>query len=63
MFQLELWVDDERVVSGVLPGNAYPSRPGGLFLGGTGGNAGARGKRIPEVGLKGIVADFIIDSQ
>lgn len=63
LFQLDLWVDDEQVASGVLPGNAYPARSGGLYLGGTGGSTAAKGKRIPEVGFKGTVADFIVDSQ
>lgn len=63
MFQLELWVDDELVASGVLPGNAYPARSGGMLLGGAGSGPGAASKRIPTVGFKGTVADFIVDSQ
>ncbi|KOB63596.1 Laminin subunit alpha-1, partial [Operophtera brumata] len=48
--------------NGVLPGNAYPARSGGLYLGGTAGQ-GAKEKRIPEVGFKGTVADFVVDSK
>ncbi|KOB71165.1 Uncharacterized protein OBRU01_13791, partial [Operophtera brumata] len=52
----------KQVASGVLPGNAYPARSGGLYLGGTAGQ-GAKEKRIPEVGFKGTVADFVVDSK
>lgn len=56
-------MDDTLVASGVLPGNAYPAREGGLLIGGAGAGGGAAGKRIPEAGFKGTVADFIVDSQ
>lgn len=62
LFQLELWVDDVQVISGMLPGNAYPARSGRLYLGGTVGQ-GAKEKRIPVVGFKGTLADFVVDSQ
>lgn len=62
IFQIELWVDDEEVANGVLPGNAYPARSGGLFLGGAVGMA-AREKRIPDAAFKGTIADFIVDSE
>ncbi|KAF9819861.1 hypothetical protein SFRURICE_004215 [Spodoptera frugiperda] len=58
--QLELWVDDEQLARGALPGGAYPPKPGGLFL------AGVRGITHPGIPLesfKGTIADFIVDSE
>ncbi|XP_075991835.1 wing blister isoform X2 [Anticarsia gemmatalis] len=58
--QLELWADEERLASGALAGNAFPSRAGGLFL------AGVRDAPPATVPLKpfvGTVADLIVDSQ
>lgn len=60
-----MWVDEEQVASGILPGNAYPQRGGGLYLGGVneGEREGAKQRKIPVAGFTGTIADFIVDSQ
>ncbi|XP_047987068.1 laminin subunit alpha-1 [Leguminivora glycinivorella] len=56
--QLELWVDEDRLATGSLAGNALPARNKGLFIGG-----------MPTTqdgpmykGFSGTVADLIVDS-
>ncbi|KAI5635987.1 laminin G domain-containing protein [Phthorimaea operculella] len=60
--QLELWVDEERVASGSLAGNAYPARASGTFIGGVDHWDSTRMPEIATDGFTGTVADFIVDS-
>ncbi|PZC77202.1 hypothetical protein B5X24_HaOG203609 [Helicoverpa armigera] len=58
--QLELWVDEEQLGSGSLPGSAFPARPAGMFLGGVRETLQAV---VPLTAFKGTLADFIVDAQ
>nr|XP_049708408.1 laminin subunit alpha-1 [Helicoverpa armigera] len=58
--QLELWVDEEQLGSGSLPGSAFPARPAGMFLGGVRETLQAA---VPLTAFKGTLADFIVDAQ
>ncbi|XP_047041515.1 laminin subunit alpha-1-like [Helicoverpa zea] len=58
--QLELWVDEEQLGSGSLPGSAFPARPAGMFLGGVRETLQAA---VPLIAFKGTLADFIVDAQ
>ncbi|KAL0848796.1 hypothetical protein ABMA28_013221 [Loxostege sticticalis] len=62
--QLELWVDEEKVASGTLAGNAYPARTRGFFIGGVGpAREGDKAPGFPITGFTGTVADFVVDAQ
>ncbi|XP_063375814.1 laminin subunit alpha-2-like [Cydia fagiglandana] len=56
--QLELWVDEDRLATGTLAGNALPARNKGLFIGGM--PAAQDGPMYK--GFSGTVADLIVDS-
>ncbi|XP_049867060.1 laminin subunit alpha-2 [Pectinophora gossypiella] len=60
--QLELWVDEERVASGTLAGNAYSARARGLYVGGVDAWDATHMPELATEGFTGTIADLIVDS-